>query len=111
MVGVRPEALGLSDGGTGIPATVALLEELGSETYVYATIDDRAVRTLDGSPVTLVARTPRRAPAKLGEQVRFRQTDPAVHLFAGATGERLGDGRPPPRGVPTSRRAGVPTRP
>jgi multiple sugar transport system ATP-binding protein len=91
IVGVRPEALGLSDDGQGIPATVALLEELGSETYVYATVDDPAVRTLDGGPVTLVARTPRRAPAKLGEQVRFRQTDPAVHLFASDTGERLGD--------------------
>ncbi|GAA2069912.1 ABC transporter ATP-binding protein [Williamsia deligens] len=91
VVGVRPEALGLSDDGQGIPATVALLEELGSETYVYATVDDPAVRTLDGDPVTLVARTPQRAPAKLGEQVRFRQTDPTVHLFAAGTGERLGD--------------------
>ncbi|GAA1893258.1 ABC transporter ATP-binding protein [Williamsia serinedens] len=91
LVGVRPEALGLSDDGQGIPATVALLEELGSETYVYATVDDHAVRTLDGGPVTLVARTPHRAPAKLGEQVRFRQTDPTVHMFAADTGARLGD--------------------
>ncbi|GGF29800.1 ABC transporter ATP-binding protein [Williamsia phyllosphaerae] len=91
IVGVRPEAFSLSDTGDGVPATVSLLEELGSETYVYATVDDPAVRTIDGGEVTLVSRTSVRGPAKIGEQIRLQQSDPTVHLFHPTTGERLGD--------------------
>ncbi|MGV9712007.1 ABC transporter ATP-binding protein [Gordonia sp. NPDC003424] len=89
IVGIRPEHLALGDDTHGINAEVALLEELGSETYVYAKVDDPSITTLDGDPVMLVARSSQRAPAKLGEGLRLRQADSAVHLFDPGTGDRL----------------------
>ncbi|ORM33888.1 sn-glycerol-3-phosphate ABC transporter ATP-binding protein UgpC [Williamsia sp. 1135] len=88
-VGIRPEELSLGDGGEGLGVTVALMEELGSETYVYATLEDQNVRSLEGGPLTLVARSGQRSPAKLGEAVRLRQNSGKVHLFHPETGERI----------------------
>ena len=89
-VGIRPEHLALADDGdSGIDADVALLEELGSETYVYASLVDDSIRNLDGDPMTVVIRSADRAPAKRGDGIRLRQADRAVHLFHPETGERL----------------------
>jgi multiple sugar transport system ATP-binding protein len=80
-VGVRPEDLELSDSG-GIEVIVDLVEDLGSEAYLY---------THAGRGVTLVARSLPRAPAKLADTVRLRkQVDGVVHLFNPQTGERIG---------------------
>ena len=89
IVGIRPEHLAIG-GASGVDADVELLEELGAESYLYARVDDPSITTLDGDPVTLVARTPHRAPAKLGDTVRLHQSDRAVHLFDPSTGDRLG---------------------
>ncbi|MFW0785061.1 sn-glycerol-3-phosphate ABC transporter ATP-binding protein UgpC [Gordonia sp. CPCC 206044] len=89
IVGIRPEHLAIADTDQGINADVALLEELGSETYVYAGVEDPSISTLDGERVMLVARSTQRSPAKLGEGIRLRQADRAVHLFDPDTGERL----------------------
>ncbi|MEP9394995.1 sn-glycerol-3-phosphate ABC transporter ATP-binding protein UgpC [Gordonia sp. VNK1] len=89
IVGIRPEHLALSDDDRGLSADVALLEELGSETYVYASLADQSVHNLDGEPMVLVARSHERAPAKRGEGVRLRQADRAVHLFHPDTGDRI----------------------
>jgi multiple sugar transport system ATP-binding protein len=78
--GIRPEQLELSDSG-GVEVVVDLVEDLGSEAYVY---------THAGSGVELVARcNPRTAP-KLAESVRLRKhPEGAVHLFHPQSGERL----------------------
>ncbi|MCF8608168.1 sugar ABC transporter ATP-binding protein, partial [Gordonia sp. HY442] len=68
---------------------VALLEELGSETYVYANLADDSIKNLDGEPVMMVARSGVRSPARLGDGIRLRQSGPAVHLFHPETGNRL----------------------
>ncbi|MDL9946842.1 sn-glycerol-3-phosphate ABC transporter ATP-binding protein UgpC [Gordonia sp. ABSL11-1] len=88
IVGIRPEHLAIG-GDAGVDGDVELLEELGAESYLYARVNDPSIKTLDGDPVTLVARTPHRAPAKLGDSVRLHQSDRAVHLFDPTTGERL----------------------
>ena len=88
IVGIRPEHLELG-GDDGINADVALLEELGSETYVYATLADESVRNLEGEPMMMVARSASRNPARLGDGVRLRQSGSAVHLFHPETGDRL----------------------
>ncbi|AZG44629.1 ABC transporter ATP-binding protein [Gordonia insulae] len=88
IVGIRPEHLAIGR-DNGINADVALLEELGSESYVYAEVKDPTITTLDGDPVTLVARSPHRAPAKLGDAIRLHQADRAVHLFDPTSGNRL----------------------
>ena len=78
--GIRPEQLDLTDSG-GVEVVVDLVEDLGSEAYVY---------THAGSGVELVARcNPRTAP-KLADTVRLRRhPDGVVHLFHPETGERI----------------------
>ncbi len=79
--GIRPEQLEISNDGGGVEVVVDLVEDLGSEAYVY---------THAGSGVELVARcNPRTAP-KLADTVRLRKNpEGAVHLFDPTTGERL----------------------
>ena len=78
--GIRPEQLEISD-SDGAEVVVDLVEDLGSEAYVY---------THGGNGVELVARcNPRNAP-KLADKVRLRRhPEGAVHLFHPETGERL----------------------
>ncbi|MGE2833748.1 ABC transporter ATP-binding protein [Mycobacterium sp. SMC-4] len=81
-LGIRPEQLELSTDG-GVDVVVDLVEDLGSEAYVYT-------HAGPGSGVELVARcNPRTAP-RLADSVKLRRhPDGAVHLFHPQTGERL----------------------
>ncbi len=81
-IGIRPETLEISDDG-GVDVVVDLVEDLGSEAYVYT-------HAGSGSGVELVARcNPRTAP-RLADTVKLRKSaDGAVHLFHPKTGERL----------------------
>ncbi|MDT5008462.1 MAG: multiple sugar transport system ATP-binding protein [Mycobacterium sp.] len=79
-IGVRPEALELSESG-GVEAIVDLVEDLGSESYLY---------THAKPGVELVVRCMDRVPAKLADTVYLRKrADGAVHLFHPDTGERV----------------------
>ncbi|WP_310964969.1 ABC transporter ATP-binding protein [Nocardioides terrisoli] len=89
-IGIRPEALEVAGDGDGIAVTVALLEDLGSESFVYGTLDDTAVRGLDGESLTVTAKSARRAPVKVGASARLRLRGEDLHLFHPSTGERLG---------------------
>jgi len=80
-IGIRPEQLEMADSG-GIEVVVDLVEDLGSEAYVY---------THAGSGIQLVARSNPRTAPKLAETVRLRKhPDGVVHLFKPDTGERIG---------------------
>jgi multiple sugar transport system ATP-binding protein len=83
-VGIRPEQLEVTDTG-GVEVVVDLVEDLGSEAYVYT-----HAAGSDSTGVELVARcNPRTAP-RLADTVRLRRhPDGAVHLFHPETGERL----------------------
>jgi multiple sugar transport system ATP-binding protein len=79
-VGVRPEHLLVSDSG-GIDVVIDLIEDLGSEIYLY---------THAGPDVQLVARSISRGPVKLADTIELRKTpDGVVHLFHPETGERI----------------------
>ncbi|KZM74483.1 ABC transporter ATP-binding protein [Nocardia terpenica] len=89
-VGIRPEHLVLNGGTTGFTATVELVEELGSESYVYTRISSTSRTPLEGDSPAFVARSPHRAPARLAESVTLTIPDPAtIHLFHPKTGARL----------------------
>ena len=79
----------MQGGGEGFEGKVDLIEELGSESYLYAHLDDPKVKGLDGGPVSLVARSAVRAPAKIGESIGLTRLDGAIHLFHPETGERI----------------------
>ena len=84
IVGVRPEALELA--ADGVPATVDVVEELGSDAFIFCTGE------LPDGPARLAARVEaRRAPAR-GERVHLRASaEHEPHLFDAATGERIGE--------------------
>jgi multiple sugar transport system ATP-binding protein len=80
-VGIRPEHLEVADSG-GIEAIVDLVEDLGSESYVY---------THAKAGVDFVARCLNRLPAKLADTVWLRRRpEGVVHMFNPVTGERVG---------------------
>jgi multiple sugar transport system ATP-binding protein len=82
-VGVRPEDLTLVGADQGIPATVELVEELGSDAFLHA-----SVQGSDGTQV-LVARVDPRHPPKKGEDVSLAPKGENVHWFNTATGSRI----------------------
>jgi multiple sugar transport system ATP-binding protein len=78
-LGVRPQ--GLSLGATGIPATVVVVEELGSETFVFAELQHLDQTTRVRVRVDADYRVAR------GDNTHIEVLGP-VHLF-GADGERM----------------------
>ena len=90
-VGIRPEELELGRDG-GFEVTVELVEELGSEAYVYTRNTGEPLRGLDGEPIDFCARTQGRTPARLAETVKLKvKPEGRIHLFDPSTGERIGD--------------------
>ncbi|GAA4532415.1 ABC transporter ATP-binding protein [Amycolatopsis samaneae] len=83
VVGVRPEGWDLGEAGTGIDAVVEVVEELGSDQYLYC-------RT-SGSDKVFTVRTPGMAPWQRGEKLGLAPKPGAVHLFDAASGDRLPD--------------------
>ncbi|MEU5841938.1 ABC transporter ATP-binding protein [Rhodococcus sp. NPDC047139] len=79
--GIRPEDFEVAD--EGVEAVVELVEELGSESYLYTRVP--------GAAAQVVARALVRTPARLADTVHLRKRDGTVHLFDTETGERVGD--------------------
>jgi multiple sugar transport system ATP-binding protein len=86
MLGFRPDAVDMVSDGEGLPVTVEVVEELGSDAYLFASLpghDD--VRELGD----LIARIdPRHIPRK-GSTVTIKIRPDEIHLFSPSTGERL----------------------
>jgi len=83
IVGVRPEAMELAD--EGLDATVEVIEELGSDAFVFCSAE------LASGAVRLVARVPARRAPERGEHVRLRPSaEHTPHVFDVGTGERIG---------------------
>ena len=82
-LGVRPEDLRLASANEGIPATVELLEELGSDAYLHASVEGS-----NGSQI-LVARVDPKNPPARGTDVWLAPTKAHLHWFDGTTGDRI----------------------
>ena len=63
--------------GEGLAATVGVVEELGSESFVYSNVE--------GHDVPVVARTEGLSPLEQGDQIVLRPHERAMHLFDTAT--------------------------
>jgi multiple sugar transport system ATP-binding protein len=81
VVGLRPEALELAPGG--IPASVEVVEEIGADSYVFASAE------IGGEQTRLVARVETRHAPERGERVALRPRGSDAHLFDPQSGERL----------------------
>ena len=95
ILGFRPESLDrVPTGGPGtIPVTVNLVEELGSDAYVYGELSGSRelaehLGSGEDSDQVIVRIDPRDVPAK-GETIHVRIREGEQHVFSSATGERL----------------------
>ena len=80
-VGVRPEHLHVSEAG-GIEVEVDLVEELGSDSYVYGRAD------LPNAPLVVARSGAGESPAK-GDRLRLSANEDSLHLFDASTGQRI----------------------
>jgi multiple sugar transport system ATP-binding protein len=84
LVGVRPEDLEiLGTGGPGLQVTVHLVEELGSDGYIYAHGDQ------NGQRVDIVARVSGGRYPELGDVVNLTAKPGRAHVFDAESGDRL----------------------
>jgi multiple sugar transport system ATP-binding protein len=94
VVGVRPEAwrvVSAEEGG--LPVEVTVVEELGSDAFVYGSLTNEFGHAADvtsgaGDAQVIVRVDPRQVPAK-GETIYIRIRTGETHLFHAGSGERI----------------------
>ena len=86
-VGIRPEALtAVGSDAPGLDAIVDVVEELGADAYIYATLKADSEGGLEG-PV--IARHEARSVPQRGAVIRLGVPTEDVHMFSTTSGERL----------------------
>ena len=94
-LGVRPEHIQVGGPDSeGLPGVVDIVEELGSEEYIFAHV------TIDGQEQRLVTRSMARKRGLRGEPIRITFDPRALHLFEVDSGVRLANATLPPVVVP-----------
>lgn len=86
VVGVRPEAwrvVGPDDGG--LPVNVTVVEELGSDAFVYGTSG------VEGTPNNIIVRVSARDSVHKGDTLHVTTDPRSVHVFDAETGDRLSE--------------------
>jgi len=80
MLGIRPEAFHLAD--EGLPVKVAVIEELGSDAYLYGSAEHTTGQQI-------IARIGTRLHSEKGAIVHLAPQPEKLHLFSKSTEERL----------------------
>ena len=87
-IGIRPEVFRVSTDGTGIGLDVAVLEELGADSYLYGTLaglsEDEKITAQQ-----IIARVAARTAPHRGEVVRLVAPHDAVHVFSNKSQLRI----------------------
>ncbi|MDF1488222.1 ABC transporter ATP-binding protein [Tessaracoccus caeni] len=87
-VGIRPENFQVSADGTGIGLDIAVLEELGADSYLYGTLaglsEDEKITAQQ-----FIARVKARTAPERGEVVRLVADPDSVHVFSNKSGLRI----------------------
>jgi multiple sugar transport system ATP-binding protein len=96
VIGIRPEGWTIRSAGEGINATVEVVEELGSDQFLYCTANTAMIsadETVDHSeaPHAITVRAAGMSAWQRGEKIGLVPQPGAVHLFDADTGERLPD--------------------
>ncbi|MDQ1485089.1 MAG: multiple sugar transport system ATP-binding protein [Actinomycetota bacterium] len=84
-IGVRPEGWDVVSSAEGLPATVEVVEELGSDSYSYVT-----PQMQDGKTIVVRAANAAAVPDK-GDVIGLRPKTESLHMFDTASGLRLPD--------------------
>ncbi|WP_028050670.1 ABC transporter ATP-binding protein [Cellulomonas sp. URHD0024] len=94
-IGFRPESVDVVPSGTpgGIPVIVNIVEELGSDAFVYGSLTNEFGHAADvhsgaGDAQVIVRVDPRQVPAK-GETIYIAIRTGESHLFHAGSGERI----------------------
>ncbi len=88
MLGIRPENFTLGEGQDGIGIDVAVVEDLGADAFLYGTVTGLSdEEKLTANQIT--ARISSRTPPQRGSVIRLRINPENIHVFSGASGERL----------------------
>ncbi|CAL8970662.1 Diacetylchitobiose uptake system ATP-binding protein MsiK [Tessaracoccus sp. O5.2] len=85
-VGIRPEAFRVADEGIGLD--IAVVEELGADSYLYGTLAGMHADEIVGAQ-QFVARVGARTAPHKGQVVRLAVPADQVHVFSNKTGDRL----------------------
>ncbi|MFO7192510.1 MULTISPECIES: sn-glycerol-3-phosphate ABC transporter ATP-binding protein UgpC [Thermocrispum] len=91
VLGFRPESLEIVSADTqppGFPATVQVVEELGSDAFCYTTLPGHDAAEGAGG-VDVIARVDPRTPPRKGETLYLRIRPEEAHAFSTVTGNRL----------------------
>jgi multiple sugar transport system ATP-binding protein len=97
VVGIRPEGWLLKPAGEGVSATIEVIEELGSEQFLYCSTSAPQLATDEGAaeesaaPPPITVRAEGMSSYQRGEKVGLVPQPGAVHLFDAETGDRLPD--------------------
>ena len=104
IMGIRPESFRVvSESDEGLLAIVDVVEELGADAYVYATLDqagpEPVVEQVHSAgdeeeeqvteQVELIARVDARRPPTRGSKIRLAVEPERIHLFSASSGERV----------------------
>lgn len=88
-LGIRPENVEVSADGDGVPATVEVIEPIGSDNYLYLDLGEgESTLAADDQP-EFVARVESTVQPELGAVVSVRFPEADVHLFDETTGEAV----------------------
>ena len=88
-VGIRPEDLRVSSNGEGIPVKVLVVEELGSDAYLYGSADTADTDGITAGP-DIVVRVEVRRQFQRGSTINVTANPEDIHVFDAGTGERVG---------------------
>jgi len=87
-IGVRPEHFHTTEDGQGIGVDIAVVEELGADSYLYGTLSDLSPdQKLTANQI--VARLQSRHPLSKRAGVRLQPDLDKMHVFSNKTGDRI----------------------
>ncbi len=87
-LGIRPEHFHTTEDGKGIAIDVAVVEELGADSYLYGTLAGlSADEKLNANQI--VARLESRHPLTKRDTVRLQPDHGRMHVFSNKTGDRI----------------------
>jgi multiple sugar transport system ATP-binding protein len=96
VVGIRPEGWEIRPAGEGVSAVVEVVEELGSDQFLYCTASTKIIaadETVDQgeAPHAITVRAAGMSHWQRGEKIGLVPQPGAVHLFDAESGDRLPD--------------------
>jgi multiple sugar transport system ATP-binding protein len=92
IIGVRPEGFKPTGAGQGFDIKVEVVEELGSDAFVYGKPAASGIALTNASAeegAQVIVRWDPKNPPKVGDTISLAAETSAIHIFDTASGKRL----------------------